>query len=157
MYSAHHEEEGVRFSLAPDRRAIDWLRANVAGTPVVAEAHLPEYRWGSRVSVQTGLPTIIGWRNHQAQQRALLPAATLQRRQRDVATLYTTTDTAAALAVAARYDVEYIYVGPLERIVYPSRGLSKFDLPSPHWRTVYDESGVRILQLERAAAAPPAP
>ncbi len=155
MRTATYQERGVEFALAPDARAIDWLRGHVIGSPVVAEAHLPEYRWGSRVSVHTGLPTIIGWRNHQAQQRTFGPATAVARRQRDVAVLYGTDNDAEAQTVAARYGVEYIYVGPLERIVYPADGLSKFDRPSPYWQTVYDEDGVKILQL-RPAVTPTA-
>ena len=30
------------------------------GSPTVLEAQIPEYRWGSRVSIYTGLPTILG-------------------------------------------------------------------------------------------------
>ena len=51
--------EITTFALKPDLDAIEWLRANVSGSPVIAEAHAPEYHWGSRMSVHTGLPTIV--------------------------------------------------------------------------------------------------
>jgi uncharacterized membrane protein len=149
MRTAVHTESGTAFPLRPDLEAIGWLRANVAGTPVIAEAHMPEYHWGSRVSIHTGLPTIVGWRHHQTQQRAMLPADVVTRRVRDVGALYTTPDAAAALAIVDRYRVEYVYVGPLERILYPADGIAKFAADTRHWRPVYERGDVRIYQVAR--------
>ena len=39
-----------------DKQATDWLLQNIEGRPVVLEATVNVYRWGSRVSVITGLP-----------------------------------------------------------------------------------------------------
>ncbi len=58
-------------SLRDDEEAFAWLRRSVVGSPVVLEASVPPYRWGSRVSVYTGLPTVIGWDWHQRQQRSV--------------------------------------------------------------------------------------
>lgn len=73
--AVYHEgrQEAIKkgdFRLAGDLRAIEWLWDNVPGSPVIAEAQAPLYSWGSRVSIYTGLPTIVGWDWHQSQQRA---------------------------------------------------------------------------------------
>ena len=44
-------------NLPGDAQAIRWLQDNVVGTPVVLEGRSPVYRWGSRISIYTGLPT----------------------------------------------------------------------------------------------------
>ncbi len=147
MRTADIVESATRFPLAADLEAIDWLRTSIGGTPVIAEAQLPEYHWGARISVHTGLPTILGWQYHQMQQRALLPADVVTRRARDVSDLYRTTDPAAAQAILTRYHVEYVYVGPLERIVYPADGLAKFTRHRSMWRPVYERGGVVIYQV----------
>jgi len=43
-----------------------------------------------------------------------------------VKTLYTTTDLAASRALLQRYDVQYVFVGSLERTEFPPAGLTKF-------------------------------
>ena len=65
-----HEAAG-KIPLRDDEEAFAWLRRSVVGSPVVLEASVPPYRWGSRVSVYTGLPTVIGWDWHQRQQRSV--------------------------------------------------------------------------------------
>ncbi|MCC7242873.1 MAG: glycosyltransferase family 39 protein [Acidobacteria bacterium] len=148
MRTAVHVESETMFPLAPDLDAIDWLRSTIDGTPVIAEAHMPEYHWGSRISVHTGLPTILGWRYHETQQRALLPADVVARRARDVDELYRTTDTASAMAILSRYHVEYVYVGPLERILYPEEGLAKFGGNLSVWVPVYNRDDVVIYRVD---------
>ena len=89
------------YQLKWDYEAIQWLQDNVKGTPVVAEAgsgllNVPLYQWGSRISINTGLPTIIGWDWHQRQQRSIMPGWVIDRRLQDVASLYQTVDKTVA-------------------------------------------------------------
>jgi uncharacterized membrane protein len=84
------------------------------------------YKWGSRFSIYTGLPTIIGWDWHQKQQRGDY-AAWIDDRLKDVKTLYETRSATTASSLLRKYDVAYIVVGGLERAYYPAAGLEKFD------------------------------
>ena len=95
---------------------------------MILEAQLPEYQWGSRLSVHSGRPTVLGYRHHQTQQRPL-PALSdaIELRRHNVAAIYETTDLARKIAALRHYDIRYVAVGGLERAVYPAAGLAGFD------------------------------
>lgn len=110
-----------------DYHAILWLQDNIQGSPVILEGNSGLYTWGSRVSVYTGLPTVVGWDWHQQQQR-WEDRDHVSARRADVQALYSTTDIQTARLLLEKYGVRYIYVGQLERLYYPRPGLDKFDL-----------------------------
>jgi uncharacterized membrane protein len=64
--------KGVPIPLKPDLDAIRWLQDTVEGSPVILEMNTGNllYSWGSRYSIHTGLPSIVGWNWHQRQQQA---------------------------------------------------------------------------------------
>jgi YYY domain-containing protein len=142
-----HEAQG-RIPLRDDHEAIAWLRQTVVGSPVVLEASVPPYRWGSRVSVYTGLPTVIGWDWHQRQQRSVLRDDSVGRRIADVQQIYTTLDLDEARALLDRYQVEYVYVGPVERMYYRGPGLAKFESATGYGLTeVFHNDAVSIYRV----------
>jgi uncharacterized membrane protein len=126
MRTAVYPDEGGSVELKYDYDAITWLRDNLAGSPTIIEAVTPLYRWGSRISIYTGLPTVVGWDFHQQQQRGRF-AFLVQERLQDVNTFYSTPDPAAAEAILQKYGVSYVIVGQLEQLYYPSEGIAKFD------------------------------
>ena len=119
-------ENGKAFPLAPDYDALRWLQDNIAGTPVILEAHTVEYNWGNRVTVYTGLPAIVGWNWHQRQQRSA-QSDEVWARVNDVDTLYNTVDLNLTRELLSKYDVRLIIVGELERAYYDPAGLAKFE------------------------------
>ena len=154
MEDAVYWDQGGLIALSDDLQAIRWLKGatdgepNVEGSPVLLEAQTPSYRWGGRVSVHTGLPGIVGWEWHQTQQRFGY-SSEVQRRLQDVDTIYSTTSTSEALEILRRYNVEYVYVGELERLYYPKSGLAKFEAGlDGALDRVYDNADVTIYRLE---------
>ncbi|MDO8615325.1 MAG: DUF2298 domain-containing protein [Dehalococcoidia bacterium] len=104
--------------------AIQWLRGNIEGTPVLMEAPGDSFTEFSRRSAYTGLPTVLGWAGHENQWRgSFAPQGT---RREDIDTAYNTTDIQEAIAILDKYDVEIVYVGYLEREKYDPAGLEKF-------------------------------
>ena len=137
---------GATLRAFADYLAIRWMLENIQGTPVVLEASVPEYRWGSRVSKYTGLPAVLGWRWHQAQQRGPY-APQVDGRLRDVQSMFNTTSTDVAQVLLSRYHVRYVYVGDLERAYYASAGIAKFASAPALFRSVYDADGVTIYEF----------
>ena len=109
-----------------DYQAIIWLQDNLKGSPVMLEGNSGLYTWGSRVSVYTGLPTIVGWDWHQQQQR-WEDRDEVSVRRADVQAIYSTFDIETAKRLLKKYGVSYIYVGQLERLYYPQTGIDKFE------------------------------
>jgi YYY domain-containing protein len=147
MRTSTYYDDGRPVVLEADRRALEWLRQNVRGMPTILEANTPLYRWGSRVSIYTGLPTVIGWDWHQKQQRSALPGQLIDQRLQDVRTMYNSTDLNQTLQLLHQYHVDYVYVGQLERLYYEAAGLAKFDQLSGAWSLVYQSDQVKIYQV----------
>jgi YYY domain-containing protein len=146
-------------SLLGDYEAIRWLQESgeIQGSPVIVEGlGWREYLWEGRVSIHTGLPTVVGWRWHQVQQRPMLPSQLVEQRRDDVNALYDTTDAAEAMSILERYGVRYVYVGEYERTTagelrrpYSPEGLAKFDRLADEGvlSIVYDAYGVTIYEV----------
>lgn len=101
-------------ALPDDWAAVEWLRRQAAGTPVILEAPADCcYDLRGRISAFTGLPTLLGWPGHQYQWRGSSQAADLRRP--DIETIYTTPDAQTALDLLRRWNVRFVVLGGLER------------------------------------------
>ena len=150
MEEAVVPDENGRMPLKGDLRAIEWLQANVDGSPVIMEGVTPPYRWGARVSAYTGLPTVVGWDWHEIVRKCgLAPCPAVHSRLRDVERAYSTSDPGEALSVLRKYEVSYVYVGELERLYYPAEGLATFVVMAQQGTltTAYEGEGVTIYRV----------
>ncbi|HVN31432.1 MAG TPA: DUF2298 domain-containing protein [Thermoanaerobaculaceae bacterium] len=171
----HRHTEGPRLTLdgtaylarkAPgEKAAFDWLNRNIAGIPVLAEAYGPSYGDFTRVSMNTGLPVVLGWDYHVYQRGHGWNE--INRRKAELETIYTSNDRAAVAAALARYHTALVYVGPLERRTYGGGNLTSFrkwtDLLTPLYEnptaTVFAVNGafqgvVPVTTVERVAETP---
>ena len=123
---AVYNDTGTEIVLAQDLAGIEWLRRNIEGTPTIVEGRTDLYRWGSRFSIYTGLPTVLGWDWHQTQQRGELSSQVRERAQQ-VDAFYAEPDVDQALRFIRQYSVEYVIVGKVEKLYYPAEGLRKFE------------------------------
>ena len=136
-----------RINMERDFEGIRWLRENVQGSPVVLEANTPTYRWGGRVSIHTGLPSVVGWKWHQEQQRYGYRDMVVSR-IRDVDRIYSTSDVSRAVSLIDQYDVKYVYLGQVERLYYPADGIAKFEAGlAPFLRRVFETDYVTIYEV----------
>jgi len=150
-------EHGRRFPLVEDAAAIEWMRAHIDGTPIVLEAQTDPYRWAGRVSAYTGLPTLLGWPWHEYQQRGVaLADRVIASREQLIKRLYGGDSPGQVLHDLQLYGVEYVYVGQLERALYPASGLAHFDTLalSGQIQVVYQQGTTQIYRVPPAAHAP---
>ena len=137
--------DGTRH-VAPSRQsdyeAIQWLRQNATPGAVLLEApggSYTEYNW---VSAHTGIPTVLGWGGHELQWRGNYDEP--GRREPDITAIYQGMDPARVRELLDKYDVDYVYVGQLERNKYhlSQPMIAKFDRVL---QRVYDDGGVIIF------------
>ncbi len=151
-------ERGSQINLAADYQVIRWLQEHVEGSPVIMEmnAHVEYVMWGNRVSIYTGLPSVIGWRWHQVQQRGVMPPGTVEARQMAVIEFYETPDPDRALEILRRYDVTYVILTPYERAYMsqpPLEGGGEGSAPTAHsamdkFRILVERGELDIVYLD---------
>ena len=125
-----------------DYAAISWLRDEVSGQPVIAEAVGESYTDFARVSANTGLPTVLGWRVHEWLWRGSFDEPGL--RTGEVERLYTTADLHDACAIIEKYRIAYVFVGALERQQYSRLNEDKF---SRIGNEVFSQGDTRIYRM----------
>jgi YYY domain-containing protein len=140
------------FPLAEDYALIRWLQDNIHGSPVIIEGQSvdTQYKWNGRISIYTGLPSVIGWNFHQRQQRTLDPMnRIIDMRNANVNAFYETLNLGTAYQIMRFYGVEYIIVGRLERAHYSEQGLAKFDqmVELGILEVVFEEGESRIYRV----------
>ncbi len=148
MAYATYYDMGTEMILEEDYHAIQWMQENIEGSPVILEGQAYEYRWGNRFTINTGLPSVVGWNWHQRQQRAALRNSSVQDRVDAVDAFYTTEDMTFVVDFLEEYDVSYIVLGQLERAFYPGAGLEKFTAyEGEFWELVYQYESTIIYKV----------
>lgn len=110
--------------LPEDDLGTQWLNANIKGSPIVLEANGDSYTKYQRVSVITGLPTVLGWHTHEWLWKSevgvtdSMVVEKLDKRTEDIETIYTSIEEETVRDLLIQYDVSYIYVGGLEEQKY---------------------------------------
>ena len=123
--------------------AIQFIRDQFDEDDAILEA-VGEWFDAGLISRSTGVPTIFNWPGHQIQWRGSDEA--FSGREQDVARIYETTDPLEARNLLARYDVDYVYLGPRERNKHGDTGLEKF----PEFMDkVFSQDNVEIYRVRQ--------
>ena len=126
-----------------DHAAIRWLQENVVDAPYILEAPGGSYTEYARVSAATGLPTVLGWDFHEQQWRGTYEEP--GKRLPDIEQIYKSLDRNLVLGLLNKYNIEYVYVGDLERQKYNLQP-AMVDKFGRIMTLVYDQGGVRIYR-----------
>jgi len=138
----------------PDEyEAISWLNKNIKGAPVTLEASGGAYSYEARVSANTGLPTVLGWRNHESIWRAAWKDQNQNEkigwdltasRETDVRRIYDSEDYNSIVPLLEKYKIKYIFIGEEEKKKYSASGLAKFDSS----KIVFSNKSVSIYKTD---------
>ena len=103
------------------------------------------------MSIHTGLPTVLGWRWHQDQQRTLFNFE-VNERKAEVAAFYTSTDNREIESFLRAYDVSYVVVGSLEAVSASPETLRIF-AQHPSMIEVYRNGETAIYEVAKRSLA----
>lgn len=107
-----------------DVDAVEWVRNNVASNEIVLEASdMPYSRYG-RVSAWTGIPTLVGWVQHEQLWRNMNPR--VAERVDAIDAIYSSATISDAFSLLQENRVNYVFVGSLERKKYGPEVIRRF-------------------------------
>lgn len=121
-YSGMRADRYIYEEQPTDAAAIAWLNDHVTGRPVILEANGESYTISNRVSVLTGLPTVLGWRVHEwLWHNSPEPVSA---RAGDVDTIYVSQDRELVRSLLDKYQVTYLFIGTCEYDKYELAGMN---------------------------------
>jgi YYY domain-containing protein len=121
---------GARMPLNNDDYQAVMCLSNIVGNRqdvIIVEAVQHAYRsYYARAASLTGIPTLLGWENHQRQWRGATYSEIAGSRAQDIERLYSDLRWDVALEIINRYGIDYIVYGATERQQYAPTGEEKF-------------------------------
>ena len=123
MTAAEWGLDGMRWMPAGDRAIVRYLREQPVGT-VVAEAVAGPYSEYARLSSASGVPSLLGWTNHELVWRGNEILEETGRREEVIRQIYTSGDPDLVRSLTENEPVHLVALGSLEHRDYPAEGLA---------------------------------
>ena len=135
-----------------DYAVVDYINRAMRVRKVIAEAVGDSYTNHARIASYTGMITPMGWMTHEWTWRFHLPAEgsndtgwdAVAAVSGDIRALYETSDSAEALRVIEKYNIDYVYAGKMERAAYPNLQEEKFTRLGS---LVFETDGGRLYEI----------
>ena len=145
MSNNKYSQKGNMISLSDSYNAVKWINSNIEGNPVVLEHSTDLYSWSSRISIYTGLPTVLGWDWHQKQQRSLDSNSVILRKKQ-IQEFYSTESFEYIQDFLDFYNVGMIIFGNVESQEFPDfdKRFESMDLKGIN--KIYDKNNYKIYE-----------
>jgi len=121
-------------------QSVLWMERET-GTPTFVEKPGLNRGWENPVSTLTGLPTVAGWFHETGYREDEM----YYTRVSDVDIIYQTEDARSRAVLLEKHDVEYVWVGPLERGEYGATDISG----DPGIERIYENDEVTIYRVHQ--------
>jgi hypothetical protein len=115
--------DGLRWMAPGESAAAAFLRELPAGS-VLVEGIGEAYSDAARMSAASGVPTVLGWNNHESVWRGAAIGEELTERQAQVDRLFRCGNETVVRRIAGELGAGYLVVGSVERRLYPPAGLA---------------------------------
>ncbi len=104
-----------------DAAIVLWLNENAEDDEIIVESNGNSYTISNRVSVLTGLPTVLGWRTHEWLWHN--DVSVVDDRANEVRDIYTSNSEWIARSILDKYEVDYIIIGSCEYEAFSQSGM----------------------------------
>ncbi|MBI1387402.1 MAG: hypothetical protein GC154_03020 [bacterium] len=151
----------------PDYAAVQWFQRFVSGSPNIVEMPDGYYNEVSRFSINTGLPTVIGWSHHVGER---LHVDQKVPRTRDADLIYESENPNEVRGLLAKYQVDYLVFGSIEMnkrresyghtAYYGPQSLRRIQSMPDTFQLIYRYDDTSLFHVRRdlnEAYAPPEP
>ena len=126
-----------------DLNAINWLNKNVKGDPSILEADGLSYTQNGRISMATGLPTIVGWFTHEHLWRG--NSTIVSQKVAEVKKIYESGNVEDSSSLLKKYNIKYIIIGQIEREKF--KALDERKLLS-FGKIVFNSGSTKIIEVQ---------
>jgi len=123
--------------------ALLWIQEHLEEDAVILEATGNPYSFFGRVATTTGRNTVLGWGNHESLWRDQTWQDIMQRTE-EIKQMYNAIDKQSIMGSVQKYQIQYIYIGRLEKETYLPEGLAAFENYFP---IVFANRSVKIYQI----------
>ena len=129
-------------NLSGQRDAIFWINQNIKGQPIILEAYGESYKIESLFSAYTGLPTPVGWVDHQFGWRGSFDEIAIL--MGEIELMYTSPNLPQVQQLIAKNNIEYAVIGPIEKQKF---GEFSGNTIRQIGRLIYENEQVEIYKL----------
>ncbi|MEC7837952.1 MAG: DUF2298 domain-containing protein [Chloroflexota bacterium] len=145
MSNNKYSQKGNMISLSDSYNALKWINNNIEGNPVIVEHSTDLYSWSSRISINSGLPSVLGWDWHQKQQRSLDSNSVILRKKQ-IKEFYSTGSSEYIEDFLDFYNVGIIIFGNVEFQDFPDfdKRFESMDLKGIN--KIYDKNNYKIYE-----------
>ena len=140
--------EYIKHTTPSEFNSINWINKNITEqNATMVEATGTPYGIYSRIVMNTGIPTMVGWVKAAHLKQRAVKEEDINKRAEDTEKIYTTTEAYKAYDLLKKYNINYVYIGPIETDKYGTNGVKKFKETKTLFKLLYSDKYTAIFKV----------